>query len=153
MLYSSFAFPPPPIPSCLPLCFLPPPLPSLTPSPLHAAAALSEKVPSLLQQYDRLQWYWTPYTENATLLLRVPTNASITGCWSGQRLPLPGDHGTYCVDESYKALTHEGDDATVYTEMEYFVDVKDTEDVVAAFRQFQASVQSKHDPSVQLFTG
>ena len=29
-------------------------------------------LPALYQQYERLQWYWTPYTNDATLLLRIP---------------------------------------------------------------------------------
>jgi FAD/FMN-containing dehydrogenase len=34
--------------------------------PLPLVAAL----PSLNQKYERLQWYWTPNTPNATLLIR-----------------------------------------------------------------------------------
>ena len=43
--------------------------------------ALLTALPSLYQQYDRLQWYWTPYTTDATLLLRipVPVDTPITG--------------------------------------------------------------------------
>ena len=29
-------------------------------------------LPGLYKRYERLQWYWTPYTTNATLLLRIP---------------------------------------------------------------------------------
>jgi L-gulono-1,4-lactone dehydrogenase len=36
--------------------------------------ALLQQLPALRQQFDRLQWYWFPYTDgNATLLLRVNT--------------------------------------------------------------------------------
>lgn len=43
--------------------------------------ALLTALPSLYQQYDRLQWYWTPYTTDATLLLRIPlpVDTPITG--------------------------------------------------------------------------
>lgn len=43
---------------------------------------LLELVPTLYSTFERMQWYWTPYTTNATLLLRVPTTKPITGCWN-----------------------------------------------------------------------
>ncbi len=63
--------------------------------------ALLPQLPALRQQYERLQWYYTPYTDDAFLLLRVNTTAPISGCWNGtanaprlggppgQRAPLP----------------------------------------------------------------
>jgi len=123
-------------------------------------------LPSLLTQYERLQWFWEPYTDNAMLLLRVPTDAPITGCWAEhssttekhnypQRMPsIPvPPNATSCVDWSYKAMTGPRDSPSLYTEMEYFVPVSDGPAAVADYRDFQESVASKHNRSVHLFTG
>eukprot|EP00054_Salpingoeca_dolichothecata_P013767 m.77002 g.77002 ORF g.77002 m.77002 type:complete len:434 (+) comp20646_c0_seq1:93-1394(+) len=117
---------------------------------------LIPQLPNLTKTYERLQWYWTPYTQDATLLLRVPTTKPITGCWNGS-LSTDSENiygpTSSCVDVSYKALCHQTDDLTLYTEMEYFVNVSHAANLVADFRTFQASVEDRHDPSVSLFTG
>jgi FAD/FMN-containing dehydrogenase len=128
--------------------------------------ALIGQLPALQAQYERLQWYWTPYTTNATLELRINTSAPITaGCWndSGPAVPPvsppPAGWGAWpagttgCVDVSYRTLTGAGDDATLYTEMEMMVPVESALAVVSDFRAYQESVQHLHDPAVQLFTG
>ncbi len=125
---------------------------------------LMSEIPALRQQYDRLQWYWTPYTTNATLLLRVNTTAAITtGCWSGlstapvTRPPLgwpswpPGTAA--CVDVSYRTMTRDGDDATLYTEMEMMVPAEKDIDIITDFIAFQESVQAQHNAQWGLFTG
>lgn len=44
---------------------------------------LMPAIPSIYDQFDRMQWYWTPHTQNATLLLRepVPLNSTVVPCW------------------------------------------------------------------------
>lgn len=89
---------------------------------------LMKALPALLTQYDRLQWYFTPYTTNATLLIRANTTAPITGCWNpigpapnAPVTPPPRGMAVWpagtrsCVDLSYKTLTHNGDDVQRYT--------------------------------------
>jgi L-gulono-1,4-lactone dehydrogenase len=46
--------------------------------------------PTVFQQQPRMQWYYTPYTNNATLLLReeVPWDTPITGCWNSSDLEI-----------------------------------------------------------------
>lgn len=125
---------------------------------------LMSQLPALRGQYERLQWYWTPYTQNATLLLRVNTSAPITtGCWSGaSSLPLtppPAGWAAWpagtkaCVDASYRTLTAPADDATLYTEMEMMVGAENDVSVIRDFISFQESVKSMHDPRWSLFTG
>lgn len=107
---------------------------------------LVEDLPRLNEQYERLQWYYTPYTTNATLLLRIPAplDAPIIPCWPGdvERSQQSGANVT-CLDWSFKALCHEADDAVLYTEMEYFVAKEHAPSLVADFRAFQASVQNE----------
>ena len=107
---------------------------------------LMRDLPRLNQQYERLQWYYTPYTNNATLLLRtpVPLDTPIVPCWPGdvEKSMALGENVT-CSDWSFKALCHEADDAVLYTEMEYFVDVAHAPALVREFRAFQESVRSK----------
>lgn len=131
-----------------------------------------KQLPSLLQEHPRLQWFWTPYTPNATLVLRTPTQDPITGCWddpSNEASRLAADHqgklwagaggvaaGSSCVDVSYKTLT--GSRAhymtrSLYTEMEMFVPADSVGDAIADFRSFQAQVVARHNESVPLFTG
>lgn len=107
---------------------------------------LLRDLPSLKSRYDRLQWYFTPYTNNATLLLREPVALStpIDPCWPGDLQQLAGmASNVTCVDWSFKALCHEADDATLYTEMEYFVDVSNETQLVEQFLDFQKSVAYK----------
>ena len=48
-----------------------------------------------------------------------------------------------CTDWSFKALCHEADDAVLYTEMEYFVDVAHAPALTRDFREFQDSVRNE----------
>lgn len=122
-------------------------------------------LPTLRAQYERLQWYWTPYTTNATLLLRVNTSAPITtGCWNA-----PASHTPYtppprgwtkwpagtsaCVDASYRTLTAPADDGTLYTEMEMMVPSQFDTTIIFDFIAFQESVRAKHSAQWTLFTG
>ncbi len=121
---------------------------------------LLKDLPQLNEKYERLQWYYTPYTKNASLLLRVPVpiDTPITGCWPGDLSALAAEQNqSECVDWSFKALCHEADDATLYTEMEYFVDAKHAPALVADFRAFQESVRGEAnctaDTQCSLFTG
>jgi L-gulonolactone oxidase len=98
-------------------------------------------LPQLEQQYDRMQWYYTPYTDNATLLLReaVPIDTPIVPCWPGA-LSTSLTNNVTCIDWSFKALCHEADDNIKYTEMEYFVDAKDGLSLAVAFLAAQSSL-------------
>lgn len=129
-----------------------------------ALDSLTQQLPALRKQFDRLQWYWTPYTTAATLLLRVNTTTPVTsGCWSGASTapttPLPRGWAvwpngtTACVDVSYRALARDGDDATLYTEMEMMVPADDDLAIVADFIQYQNQVRAQHDAQWGLFTG
>jgi FAD/FMN-containing dehydrogenase len=98
-----------------------------------------------------MQWFWTPFTQNATLLLReeVPLSTPIVPCWPGD---LERAHksrmNVTCTDWSYKALAHENSfDETrpLYTEMEYFVDIANADALVKDFRAFQQSVAAKSE--------
>jgi|EP00945_MAST-04E_sp_MAST-4E-sp1_P005862 L-gulono-1,4-lactone dehydrogenase len=127
---------------------------------------LLNDLPRLYEQYERLQWYYTPYTDNATLLLRevVPNDTPIVPCWPGsleEFSNLVHGQNKTCTDWSFKALCHEADDATKYTEMEYFVNVQDSEKLVDEFMEFQNSMKgslgqqcnSKVQGPCALFTG
>jgi hypothetical protein len=117
-------------------------------------------LPVLLEQYERLQWYFTPYTTAATLLLReessgpispAPTQDDPGGCWGHQ----PGA-STDCTDLSYKAMTDSlsgYESRTIYTEMEMFIPVEHTEAAVLDFMAYMEEVKEQHDPLVELFTG
>lgn len=121
-------------------------------------------LPSLYQRYERMQWYYTPFTNNATLLLRlpVPTTTPIVPCWPGDvEKAMRSSANVTCVDWSFKALCHDGDDAVLYTEMEYFVDVANGSAFMHEFQAFQRSVSNQSvcagtTPKAQpcsLFTG
>ena len=91
----------------------------------YALDQLLLDLPELTQRYQRLQWYYTPYTNNATLLLRLPApiDTPIEPCWPGlfssrEFVERGASQNVTCVDWSFKALCHEADDATLYTEME-----------------------------------
>ena len=88
------------------------------------------QLPALRTQFDRVEWWWTPYnTASAVLLVRaaVPISTPVTGCWAGGHsyaTPLtPPPRGmaawpaktSACVDVSYKVLAGNGDDFAVYT--------------------------------------
>jgi len=113
---------------------------------------LMAALPALNQRYERLQWYWTPNTVNATLLLReeVPISTPIgEGCWGSDNLQEGHSSGnTECVDWSYKALSHPSAydySRALYTEMEYFVPRKHAAALIADFRAFQESIKGQLD--------
>jgi hypothetical protein len=117
-------------------------------------------LPVLLQQYERLQWYFTPYTTSATLVLReetsepispIPTSDDPGGCWSSQ-----AEAQKDCTDVSYKAMTDSlsgYESRTIYTEMEMFIPVEHTEAAILDFLAFMERVKPQHNPMVELFTG
>ena len=79
---------------------------------------LAQDLPALTARYERLQWYYTPYTNNATLLLRLPiaVDAPIVPCWPGDvEKSIRLGQNVSCVDWSFKALCHEADDHILYT--------------------------------------
>jgi len=118
---------------------------------------LLNELPVLIDKYDRLQWYYTTYTQNATLLLRLETDEPITtGCWPSNihsSISNNDNDITSCVDVSYKAMTSPHDDSVKYTEMEYFVPVAFSMSAIQEFISFQESVRHLHNESVELFTG
>lgn len=112
-------------------------------------------LPSLMKSFDRLQWSWLPYTNDATVLIRenVPWDEPIYppgpdgGCWSTSQ-----DTST-CIDVSYKTLTDSLEhylQRSLYTEMEMFIDTDDTVSAVTDFIAFMDSVKDKHDPDIYL---
>jgi len=127
---------------------------------------LLDVLPALQAQYERLQWYYTPYTVNATLVIRANTTAPVTGCWTplgpAPATPVtPPPAGmdawpagtTSCVDASYKTLTSNADDYTRYTEMEMMVPAADAIALAKDVLAYQAEVAPRHNGSVALFTG
>ena len=106
-------------------------------------------LPALNKTYDRLQWYWTPNTPNATLLLReeVPSSTPIgEGCWGAPLREMHTADETLCTDWSYKALSHPSAfdySRALYTEMEYFVPRRHAEALVADFREYQQSIRAQ----------
>ncbi len=124
-------------------------------------------LPSLHARFERLQWYWTPLTSEATLLVRepVPPDTPITGCWTerGARAAALGGRRARasCVDWSYKALSHPSAfDYTraLYTEMEMFVPTAQDLALVAELRAFHETVRPALEascpaPACTLFAG
>lgn len=101
-------------------------------------------LPMLYEKYERLQWYYTPFTDNATLLLRelVPIDTPIIPCWPKTLLEIRNlDSNITCIDWSFKALCHEADDKIKYTEMEYFVDLDQADTVVKQFMEYQLALK------------
>lgn len=108
--------------------------------------------------------YYTPYTDDATLLLRtaVPLSTEIIPCWPATH-PLLAGHlrsNETCIDWSFKALAHESAyDSTraLYTEQEMFVDVASEPALMQDFLKYQASVrkesQCANATDCSLFTG
>ena len=140
--------------------------------------ALLGELPSLNERYERLQWFWTPNTPNATLLLRepVPPSTPVQSCWpNGDAASAAGPAGVEgrghaveldvanetCTDWSYKALCHPSAyDASraLYTEMEYFVPVDEAAALVDDLRDFHAAVAPNltalcAPPDCSLFAG
>jgi hypothetical protein len=120
-------------------------------------------LPNLYDKYERMQWYYTPYTDNATLLLRerVPLDTPIIPCWPKSLVEMQNlKQNVTCIDWSFKALCHEADDKIKYTEMEYFVNYADADIVIKKFIAYQASVKDtigttchKESTKCNLFTG
>eukprot|EP01063_Lacrimia_lanifica_P001991 TRINITY_DN11033_c0_g1_i1.p1 TRINITY_DN11033_c0_g1~~TRINITY_DN11033_c0_g1_i1.p1 ORF type:complete len:461 (+),score=171.64 TRINITY_DN11033_c0_g1_i1:74-1456(+) len=125
--------------------------------------ALRQQLPALRKQYDRMQWFYTPHTKNATLLLRedAPLNATIVPCWTEPGTPerqratyhpvfgYVGNDGAVgpnqtCLDWSYKALTRQEDHKELYTEMEYFLPVDKEDVVIKEFLAYQASIEDTY---------
>lgn len=121
--------------------------------------SLLEELPSLLSQHPRLQWSWTPYTDNATVVIRtdVPWDTPIspaadrenTGCWVEGSMPNP------CTDLSYKTLTDSAyhyAKRTIYTEMEMFVPEQRSVEAVRAFIAWMDTpeVRAQRNPAVQI---
>ena len=121
---------------------------------------LNGELETLLATYDRLQWSFTPYTDEASVLIRenVPESSEIYppgpdgGCWS-ETQETGGERG--CTDLSHKTLTDSYvhyEQRSLYTEMEMFIPVEDT---VAAVRDYIAfmdspAVKAKHSADVTL---
>jgi hypothetical protein len=112
-------------------------------------------LPTLMSQYKRLQWSWTPYTDSASVLIRedvsfetpLSPGGSDGGCWSTTQST------TNCTDVSYKTLTDSeaGYNArSIYTEMEMFIPVESTEAAVRDFISFMDSIRDQHDESIVL---
>ena len=112
-------------------------------------------LPELMNKYDRLQWSWIPYTDDATVLIRedVPWETPIYpsgpdgGCWSNTQSTAT------CVDVSYKTLTDSLEhylERDLYTEMEMFINVDDTTDAVLDFITYMDSIKDRHDPDVYI---
>ncbi|KNC84083.1 hypothetical protein SARC_03676 [Sphaeroforma arctica JP610] len=117
---------------------------------------LIHELPVLLQRYERLQWYWTPYVsgENAVLLTREATDKAIEpagmGCWNGTKVVTPT-----CVDISNRVLSRDGRAGTLFTEMEQFIPIAHCMDALNDFRAFQEmpEVVAAYNPKDKLFTG
>jgi len=124
-------------------------------------------LPSLMEKYERLQWFWLPPDEQyATLVTREVTQEPITpgGCW-GEDVPptqigdpeaIQGVRSSPCVDVSYKTMCGSPSHyaaRNLYTEMEMFIPVEHTANAIADFRKFQAQVLPAHNSSIGLFTG
>jgi FAD/FMN-containing dehydrogenase len=121
----------------------------------YSLEQLLSDLPSLMQQYPRLQWSWVPYTDNATVLLREDVSFDTPifpaepdgGCWSETQ---PTGE---CIDFSYKTLTDSLPhylQRSLYTEMEMFIPAEFTKAAVLDFIAFMDSVKLSHDPAVQL---
>eukprot|EP00743_Colponemidia_sp_Colp-15_P002392 GILK01002593.1.p1 GENE.GILK01002593.1~~GILK01002593.1.p1 ORF type:complete len:427 (-),score=72.27 GILK01002593.1:107-1387(-) len=107
---------------------------------------LIHNLPQLYLDHPRMQFYWLPYSTDATVLTFTETNSTVENCWTGS------DPNT-CIDKSYKALTHNGDATSLYTEMEYFIPVENTQQAVSDILEFQRQIQPLHNSNVSLFTG
>jgi FAD/FMN-containing dehydrogenase len=118
----------------------------------YSLSQLFLDLPSLMDQYEQLQWSFTPYTDSATVIIReiVDINTPISpegGCWS----TVPGVSTANCTDVSYKALTDSEaryESREIYTEMEMFIPVDQTLNAVNDFIAFMndPDVVAKHDP-------
>lgn len=120
----------------------------------YSLTTLIGDVDKLLSQYDRLQWSFTPYTDEASVIYReeVPMDTEMYppspdgGCWSDSQ-----STSDRCVDLSYKALTDSEshyEARSLYTEMEMFIPYEYTMEAVEAYRAWMDSVKDQHDPSI-----
>ena len=126
--------------------------------PYSLEALLDGELDELLAKYDRLQWSFTPYTDDATVLIResVPSSTDIYppgpdgGCWS-ETQSISGEEG--CTDVSFKTLTDSYvhyEQRSLYTEMEMFIRIEDSVQALRDYIAFMDSpaVKNRHDPAV-----
>ena len=122
----------------------------------YSLSKLLVDLPELLEEYERLQWSWIPYTDNATVVIRedveweapIEPSGSDGGCWSESQPTDPS-----CTDVSYKTLTDSKrhyEQRSLYTEMEMFIPVENSIDAVRDFIAFMDTVRPLHDESVTL---
>lgn len=127
-------------------------------SPLDS---LLSNLDTLVAQYDRMQWSFIPYTNDATVVIRedVPLDTPIYpadpdgGCWSNTQQT--SDYATKttsvgCTDWSYKTLTDslpKYENRSLYTEMEMMIPIEYTEAAIRDYISFMATIKDQHDPS------
>uniref|UniRef100_A0A0G4HWV1 FAD-binding PCMH-type domain-containing protein n=1 Tax=Chromera velia CCMP2878 TaxID=1169474 RepID=A0A0G4HWV1_9ALVE len=122
----------------------------------YSLTNLLKDLPNLMSQYKRLQWSFTPFSDNATVLVRedVPWDTPIDppgpdgGCWSKTQPTRPT-----CTDLSYKTLTdsqQQYKSRKLYTEMEMFVPVEDSRKAIEDYVAWIDTVRDQHDPAVSV---
>lgn len=120
----------------------------------YSLSYVLQNIDSMLSETDRLQWSFTPYTDEASVIFRekVPLSTPIYpagpdgGCWSETQ-----DTSERCVDISYKALTDSEshyENRTLYTEMEMFIRREDTMNALADYIAYMDTIKSQHNPNV-----
>jgi FAD/FMN-containing dehydrogenase len=124
--------------------------------PFYNLTELLDELPRLMAAHPRLQWSWTPYTDNASVLIRdeVPWDTPVSppdgGCWSDAL-----GANDECVDVAYKALTDSWAhyfNRSLYTEMEMFFPANLSTAAVCEFVRVMDTLRPQHDPSVVLHT-
>jgi FAD/FMN-containing dehydrogenase len=116
--------------------------------------ALCERLPALLAAHARVEWFWEPYTTDASLLLRLPTDEPIAeGCWRADGVDLEEEDHSRAVDVSYKALGREACYPDLYTEIEMFVPIEHAAAAFRDFRAFEKSVRKQRDQRSELQFG
>jgi L-gulono-1,4-lactone dehydrogenase len=124
------------------------------------ADLLDGELDVLLGKYSRIQWSFTPYTDEASVMIRedVPMDTEVYppapdgGCWTETQST---SSAAGCTDLSYKTLTDSYihyQKRSLYTEMEMFISTDDSVSAVKDFIRFMDSpqVKEKHDPAVTL---
>ena len=113
-----------------------------------------DNIDTMLMQTDRLQWSFTPYTDDASVIFRTQVALSTPiypsgpdgGCWSETQ-----STSEKCIDISYKAMTDSElhyQDRTLYTEMEMFIRREDTMSALADYMVYMESIKEQHNPNV-----